>query len=194
MRWLPPARCQAVEAGVLTASPTASPRRSTPQNGILHDTFFSWSMRRDAAFTLVEIMIVVSVIALLAVMAVPSFLRARKRSQDAKFVIALRVASGAFEMYAAENNGYPSDVNRATVPSGMATYFGPTLDWTKPTLIGGNWDWDSKVFGFTAGISVVGSPADVIQMTEIDTMIDDGDLSTGQFRDEGGGRYSFILE
>src|ERR1700736_516176 len=107
-------------------------------------------MRREAAFTLVEIMIVVSIIALLAVMAVPSFLRARQRSQNAKFVNALRIASGAFETYAAENNGYPPDVSRATVPAGMATYFGPMLDWTKPTPIGGNWDWDYKVFGFTA--------------------------------------------
>ena len=42
---------------------------------------------------MVEIMIVVPVIALLAVMALPSFLRARQHAQDAKFVNALRVAS-----------------------------------------------------------------------------------------------------
>ena len=34
-----------------------------------------------AAFTLIEIMLVVSIIALMAAIAVPSFLRARKRSQ-----------------------------------------------------------------------------------------------------------------
>ena len=155
---------------------------------------FLYEMRRIAAFTLVEIMIVVSLVALLAVIALPSFLRARRQAQNAKFVNGVRIASGAFEMYAAEHNAYPPDVNRAIVPSGMAPYFGPTFDWTKPTPIGGNWDWDNNVFGFTAGVSVVGSSADVSQMTEIDSKIDDGDLSTGAFRDTTGGRYTYVIE
>jgi len=67
-------------------------------------------MRRAAGFTLVEIMIVVSVIALLAVMALPSFLRARQQAQNAKFMNGLRVASGAFEQYAIEHGAYPPDV------------------------------------------------------------------------------------
>src|SRR6266550_4152495 len=151
-------------------------------------------MRRAAGFTLVEIMIVVSVIALLAVMALPSFLRARQQAQNAKFMNGLRVASGAFELYAIEHNAYPADVSRGVVPAGMATYFGATFDWTKPTPIGGNWDWDYMVFGFTAAVSVVGTTASVQQMTDIDAKMDDGDLSTGQFQDMGNGRYSYILE
>jgi prepilin-type N-terminal cleavage/methylation domain-containing protein len=151
-------------------------------------------MRRAAGFTLVEIMIVVSIIALLAVMSLPSFLRARQHAQNAKFMNGLRVATDAFQMYAMEHNAYPADVNRAVVPSGMAMYFGPTFDWTKPTPIGGNWDWDSGVFGFVAGVSVVGSPADTAQMTEVDAKIDDGDLSTGAFQNTAGDRYTSIIE
>jgi prepilin-type N-terminal cleavage/methylation domain-containing protein len=104
-------------------------------------------MRRMGGFTLVEIMIVVSIIALLAAMALPSFLRAREQAQNAKFINALLVATGAFEMYNIEHSAFPPDVNRAVVPPGMALYFGPTLDWTKPTPIGGNWDWDYNQFG-----------------------------------------------
>ena len=151
-------------------------------------------MRHKAGFTLVEIMIVVSIIALLAVMALPSFLRARQQSQNAKFINALRVATGAFEMYNMEHSAYPPDVNRGVVPSGMALYFGPTLDWTKPTPIGGNWDWDYNQFGFTAGVSVVGPNASQQQFIDIDAKIDDGDLSSGHFQNTAGGRYTDILQ
>src|SRR5690242_13137699 len=133
-------------------------------------------MRCRAGFTLVEIMIVVSIIALLTAIAVPSFQRARQRAQNAKLVNGLRIATDAFQMYATEHGDYPPDVNRATVPAGMDLYFGANFDFTKPTPIGGNWDWDYKQFNFTAGVSVVGSGVGDARMSEIDATIDDGDL------------------
>lgn len=151
-------------------------------------------MRRQGAFTLIEIMIVVAIIALLAAMAVPSFLRARQKSQNAKFMNGLRIACDAFQQYAIENRAYPPDVFRGIVPPGMATYFDTSLNWTGRTPIGGNWDWDYNVFGFVAGVSVASPTASIEQITEIDARMDDGDLSTGQFQDKGGGRYSYIIE
>ena len=139
-------------------------------------------------------MIVVSIIALLAVIAVPSFMRARRQSQNAKFMNALRVATSAVEMYATEHRGYPPDSTRGVVPPGMATYLDATLNWTGQTPIGGQWDWDFNVFGITAAVSVVGATADVAQLTEIDERYDDGDLATGRFRATAAGRYSDIVE
>jgi prepilin-type N-terminal cleavage/methylation domain-containing protein len=55
-------------------------------------------------FTLVEIMIVVAIIALLASIAVPGFLRARKRSQATRILNDLRILDGAIDLYAIENN------------------------------------------------------------------------------------------
>ncbi len=60
--------------------------------------------RTDCAFTLVEIMFVVAVIALLAAIAVPSFLRARKRAQATHVLNDLRVLDSALDLYAVENN------------------------------------------------------------------------------------------
>ncbi len=57
-----------------------------------------------AGFTLVEIMIVVAIIALLASIAVPNFLRARKRSQATATVQTLRMVDSAKDQYAIENN------------------------------------------------------------------------------------------
>src|SRR3954462_14746467 len=58
---------------------------------------------RRGGFTLVEIMIVVAIIALLAAIAVPSFLRARKRSQATATLETLRMVDAAKDQYAIEN-------------------------------------------------------------------------------------------
>ena len=55
-------------------------------------------------FTLVEIMIVVAIIALLASIAVPGFLRARKRSQASRIINDLRLIDNAVDQYAIETN------------------------------------------------------------------------------------------
>ncbi len=74
--------------------------------------------KKHAGFTLVEIMIVVAIIALLAAIAVPGFLRARKRSQASKILNDLRMIDAAVDQYAIETN-------RTT---GFAV---GTTDWTK---------------------------------------------------------------
>lgn len=56
-----------------------------------------------SGFTLVEIMIVISIIALLAAISVPNFLRARKRAQATRIIDDLRLIDGAIDLYAAEN-------------------------------------------------------------------------------------------
>jgi prepilin-type N-terminal cleavage/methylation domain-containing protein len=62
------------------------------------------SVKSMSGFTLVEIMIVVSIIALLAALAVPGFLRARKRSQASRIINDLRLIDSAVDQYAIENN------------------------------------------------------------------------------------------
>ena len=66
--------------------------------------------KKRAGFTLVEIMIVVAIIALLAAIAVPGFLRARKRSQASKVLNDLRLISGAVDQYAIENAKKSADL------------------------------------------------------------------------------------
>jgi prepilin-type N-terminal cleavage/methylation domain-containing protein len=64
----------------------------------------SASAKSIKGFTLVEIMIVVSIIAMLAALAVPGFLRARKRSQASRIINDLRLIDSAVDEYAIENN------------------------------------------------------------------------------------------
>jgi prepilin-type N-terminal cleavage/methylation domain-containing protein len=73
--------------------------------------------KRRGGFTLVEIMIVVAIIALLAAIAVPGFLRARKRSQASRIINDLRLIDSAVDQYAIENNkssGFSVPINEWT--------------------------------------------------------------------------------
>ena len=56
-----------------------------------------------------EIMIVVAIIALLAAIAVPGFMRARKRSQASRILNDLRIIDSAIDQYAIENNKKTND-------------------------------------------------------------------------------------
>jgi prepilin-type N-terminal cleavage/methylation domain-containing protein len=66
--------------------------------------------KRRGGFTLVEIMIVVAIIALLAAIAVPGFLRARKRSQASRIINDLRLIDSAVDQYAIETNKKSQDL------------------------------------------------------------------------------------
>ncbi len=70
------------------------------------------SNKKRAGFTLVEIMIVVAIIAVLAAIAVPGFMRARKRAQATRVINDLRLIAAAVDQYAVEFNkmaGTPVD-------------------------------------------------------------------------------------
>ena len=70
---------------------------------------FNKLTKKHAGFTLVEIMIVVAIIALLAAIAVPGFLRARKRSQATKILNDLRMIDAAIDQYAIETGKKTGD-------------------------------------------------------------------------------------
>ena len=69
----------------------------------------TFAAKSHKGFTLVEIMIVVAIIALLAAIAVPGFLRARKRSQASRILNDLRMIDSAVDQYAIETNRQTGD-------------------------------------------------------------------------------------
>jgi len=63
------------------------------------------------AFTLIELLIVVAIIAILAAIAVPNFLEAQVRSKVSRAQADMRSIATALEAYRLDNNDYPLDSN-----------------------------------------------------------------------------------
>src|SRR3954463_5643178 len=115
---------------------------------------------RRSGFTLVEIMIVVAIIALLAAIAVPSFLRARKRSQATATLETLRMIDGAKDQYALEN------AKASTVTPGPTDLAPYVKSGTKlyTLLIGGSAPTDA--LGATIVVNTIDTPPQVDATTK----------------------------
>ena len=83
-----------------------------------------------AAFTLVEIMIVVAIIGLLAAIAIPNFVRARTTSQTNSCINNLRQIDSAEQQWALENQHVSTAV---PAQSSLTPYFGRGSNGQWPT-------------------------------------------------------------
>ncbi|HPS53575.1 MAG TPA: hypothetical protein PLK08_08480, partial [Phycisphaerae bacterium] len=110
--------------------------------------------------------------------------------QTAVFTSMKNIASSMI-LFKVNNGDYPADRNPAQCPAGFADY--TQLDWVNEQPLGGQWDWDKGVFGFTAGISVYMPDKETSYMQEMDRRFDDGNLNTGSFRARSQG-YIYIIE
>jgi prepilin-type N-terminal cleavage/methylation domain-containing protein len=89
------------------------------------------TQRHTAAFTLVEIMIVVAIIGLLAVLALPSFIKARKQSQGRRILNDARQMDAAVDQWAIEFNKKDGDTVDTVA---AATYLKTT--WKSNDILG----------------------------------------------------------
>ena len=146
---------------------------------------------------MVEIMVVLVLLGFLAILAMPAITRMKESAMKKRFVSDVRTFAQAFESYAAKNGRWPPDGIRGVVPNGMSGEFRDD-SWTRRNSLGGLWDWDYKaVTGYTAGISTVEVTTDDTFMADVDTMIDNGDLTKGSFvkiSSAGTDRYMYVLE
>ncbi|MFP4379327.1 MAG: type II secretion system protein [Candidatus Sumerlaeia bacterium] len=84
---------------------------------------------RKHAFTLIELLIVVAIIAILAAIAVPNFLEAQMRAKVAATESDMRSMVTAIESYTVDHNRYPPAVNAFIPPPE------PTQTWRLTTPI-----------------------------------------------------------
>ena len=90
--------------------------------------------RSKAAFTLVEIMIVVAIIGLLAALAIPGFVKARKQSQGRRILNDCRQMDAAIDQWALENGKKDGD---AIDTSAASSYL--KTSWKTTDLLNNNY-------------------------------------------------------
>jgi len=81
-------------------------------------------MTREGAFTLIELMIVIAIVAIIAALAVPNLLEARKASNEAAAVSALRTIATAQSLFREGDKDKNSTLDYATSLDALATAAG----------------------------------------------------------------------
>jgi len=95
---------------------------------------------RDA-FTLIELLLVISIIGILASLILPSYLAARNAAYLARNKAEFKSIATALELYTNDHGNYPPDANR-DLPPGLEPYLGPGV-WPKAPWPGSVYDWDN---------------------------------------------------
>jgi len=149
---------------------------------------------KNKGFTLVEIMVVVTLIGFLAMLAMPGFQRIKLRALSASFTADARLFSEAFQRYAQENGTFPATAAAGVIPAGMEDYLNQN-DWTKTSSLGGTYGWLSvQNTGMTVGIITVnGATLTEQELGLIDTWIDDGNLGSGNVITVGAGTIVYYI-
>jgi type IV pilus assembly protein PilA len=153
-------------------------------------------MRFSRGFSLIELMMVVTVIGIVSSIAIPSLVRYRELAQVRAVASNMKTFAQGFETYRASLGGYPPDWHLDGpyhLPPRMEDFI-PGDIWAAKTPLGGNYNWEGPNNYPYAGISIyqVSASSDLIDL--LDDMLDDGDTSQGKFRIPGNGRPTYILE
>ena len=148
---------------------------------------------RTAAFTLVEMMVVVVIISVLAAVSVPALQKIQRKAKVTTISNDFRVFAAAFDTYAQETGTWPAEAAAGVFPAGMDQRINKTV-WQRTTPMGGQYNWDYNQFNlfgtYKAAITISATavaplPLDVNMLYDLEHMIDSPntlDWSHGSFR------------
>ena len=148
-------------------------------------------------------MVAVTILSLLFLVAVPTYQRLQRKARTATIVNNLRVFATALQSHAHDTGTWPPEAAAGVIPVGMTADEFKSEDWTRPTPMGGHYDWEYNQLHvgvrYRAAIAITGTgdaplTIDYDQLLSIDSAIDDGDLHTGSFRLGFGDCGLFVIE
>jgi type II secretory pathway pseudopilin PulG len=158
--------------------------------------------------SLVELMVVVLILSILFLAAVPTYQQIQRKARATAIANDFRVFGAVFQAYAHERGSWPAEATAGVVPTGLNTQDIQVDVWTRSTPMGGKFDWENNqthpggtspggrwraaiAINATAESSLI---VDADLMETIDEALDDGDLTTGNFRTGFGDCPLYILE
>ncbi len=144
------------------------------------------SIMHRHAFTLIEILMVVMVIAILAAIIVPAASNTHDDTAITATMTDMLALERAIRHYHARTGEWPEETKPGVFPSELTDYLRPD-DFTKDAPIGGKFDWNFKQAGATASIAVWQAHVDAKTYTRLDQQYDDGNLKTGSIVQQGNG-------
>lgn len=148
-------------------------------------------------------MVAMTILSFLMLLAIPTYQRIQRKAKAAAIANDLRVYATTFQAYAHEKGTWPAEAPPGVVPAGMSPEEIKFDDWTHSTPIGGKFDWEYEQIHagikYRAAIAITGTtdaplPIDADLFLAIDQMVDDGDLTTGNFLRGNGNFPLFIIE
>ncbi|MEM8954002.1 MAG: type II secretion system protein [Verrucomicrobiota bacterium] len=153
------------------------------------------SPQQPAGMSLVELLVVIAIIGILAALTLPAISKVADSATATATSANLITFTKAFRAYEKLEKQWPPDALLGNLPAGigMEDYISETA-FESETSIGGFFNWEGPEAHEYAGVSIEGSSAPVELVTRIDEIVDDGNLSTGQFRQTPNGRYTYIIE
>ncbi len=181
----------------MSLSPT--PQRPGARRGLLRST---------SAFSLVELMVVVTIISLMFMTAVPTYQQIERKARASAIVNDFRVYAAVFQAYAHEHGTWPDEAAAGVVPNGVSPQELKADQWTAVTPMGGKFDWENNQVHpggtspggrWRAAIAISATSdapllIDAKMLEMIDKDLDDGNLTTGSFRLGFGDCPLYIIE
>lgn len=130
---------------------------------------------RHKGFTIVELMVVVTVVGILALLGMPGIRMARERTEATATANDLRVFTEAIEFYSTAEGSYPAFMTYTSMPEAIEEYL-PAV-WKNGTH---RWFYDNNAYYTYVYLYNLNFTAE--QAVLLDRIIDDGNIATGSLQ------------
>lgn len=103
--------------------------------------FSTQEISQPRGFTLLELLIVISIIGILAAIIGAPLISARKKAYYSRSLVEFKSINTALEFWQNDHGSFPPDASR-DLPAGLEQYLGPGI-WPKAPYPGSVYDWDN---------------------------------------------------